>query len=196
MLCHARVLSSRTDLSAHFQQLIARTDLSAYFQQLIARTDLSAHFQQPIAGQLLFHSFNTIQRKREDSRGWSRSLGTTISTTTTTHHHHYSPTLTDEKVGGGKKGGRTSENSVTLTPVLIWKTQTERLTINIMAWLFPLLAWDTPGSSTCGKVPTHLENSKMRRLVKKLNIIVHFIHQFFSFFISFFCIFGFFILRD
>ena len=37
------------------------------------------------------------------------------------HHnhpsHHYPPTLTDEEVGGGK-GGRTSENSVTLTRML------------------------------------------------------------------------------
>ena len=147
----------------------------------ISSTDLSAHFQQPITNQLLFHSFNSIQRKREDRRGWSRSLGSTISTTTTTHHHHYPPTLTDEKVGGGNKGGRTSENSVTLTFILIWKIQTEWLTINITGWLFPLLVWGTPSSSTCGKGPTHLENSKMRRLVKKLNIIMHFFVSFFVF---------------
>ena len=59
----------------------SRTDLSAHFQQPIARTDLPAHFQQSIASQLLFHSFNNIQRKREDRRGWSRSLGATIGTT-------------------------------------------------------------------------------------------------------------------
>ena len=34
---------------------------------------------------------HNIQRKREDRIGWSRSLGTTISTTTTTYHHHYPP---------------------------------------------------------------------------------------------------------
>ena len=117
------------------------------------------------------------------------------------HHNHPPPTtttpqtLTDEKVGGGKKGRRTSENSVTLTLIRIWKTQTERLTINIMGWLFPVLVWDTPSSSTCGKGPTHLENSKMRRLVKKLNIIMHCFGQFFQFSHIFFCIFGFFILK-
>ena len=50
-----------------------------------SRTNLSAHFQQRIASQLLFHSFNNIQRKREDRRGWSRSLGATLGTTTTAH---------------------------------------------------------------------------------------------------------------
>ena len=47
--------------------------------------------------------------------GCRRSLGTTISTTTTTYHHLYPPTLTDQEVGGRKHGGRTSENSVTLS---------------------------------------------------------------------------------
>ena len=42
-----------------------------------------------------------------------------------------------------------------------------------MGWLFPLLVWDMPSSSTCGKGPAHQENRKMR-LVKKLNIIMHF----------------------
>ena len=36
------------------------------FQQPIAKKDLSAHLQQPITSQLIFHSFNNIQRKRED----------------------------------------------------------------------------------------------------------------------------------
>ena len=146
-----------------------------------SRTDLSAHLQQPIASQLLYHSFNNIQREREDRGGWSRSLGATIGTSTNTHHHHYSPNSYRWIGGGGKKGGRTSENSVTLTLIRIWKTQTERLTINIASWLFPLLVWDMPCSSTCGKGPTYLENSKMRRLVKKLNIIMHFFVIFFVF---------------
>ena len=41
-----------------------------------------------------------------------------------------------------------------------------------MGWLFPLLVWNRPSSSSCRKGPAHLENSKIR-LVKKLNIIVH-----------------------
>ena len=32
---------------------------------------------------------------------------------------------------------------------LIWK---KKLTINIMGWLFPLLVWDMPSSSTCGSL--------------------------------------------
>ena len=36
------------------------------------------------------------------------------------YQYHYHPTLTDEEVGKGKKGGRTSENSVTLSLMLIW----------------------------------------------------------------------------
>ena len=43
-----------------------------------------------------------------------------------------------------------------------------------MGWLFPLLVWDTPSSPTCEKGPAHLENSKMRRLAKKMNVIMHF----------------------
>ena len=30
-----------------------------------------------------------------------------------------------------------------------------------MNWLFPLLVWDTPSSSTCGKGPANLENMQM-----------------------------------
>ena len=41
-----------------------------------------------------------------------------LSTTTTTYPTTTLPTLTDEEVGG-RKGGRTSENSVTLTLMLI-----------------------------------------------------------------------------
>ena len=83
----------------------SRTDLSTHFQQPIARTDLPAHFQQSITSQLLFHSFNNIQRKREDRREWSRSLGATIGITTTTHRHHYPPNSYRWK-GGGRKEGR------------------------------------------------------------------------------------------
>ena len=38
----------------------SRTYLSAHFQQPIARTYLSTHFQQPIASQPLFHSLTTF----------------------------------------------------------------------------------------------------------------------------------------
>ena len=85
-----------------------------------SRTDLTSHFQQPIASQPLFHSFTTFWEKRQDRRGWSRSLGATIGTTTTPQ------TLTDEKVGGGKKGGRASENSVTLTLIHTLKKKEEK----------------------------------------------------------------------
>ena len=40
-----------------------------------------------------FHAtfIHNIQRNGEDKIGWSRSLGTTMSTTTTAYHHHYPP---------------------------------------------------------------------------------------------------------
>ena len=47
---------------------------------------------------------------------------------------------------------------------LICKNKKERLTINIMGWLSPPTrlgpAKTRPSSSTCGKGPAHLENSK------------------------------------
>ena len=43
---------------------------------------------------------------------------------------------------------------------LIWKIHKERLEINIVGWLFPLLVWNRPSSSTCEKAPAHLEKSK------------------------------------
>ena len=61
------------------------------------------------------HSFTSFRERGKTGQDGERSLGTTISTTklpTTT-------TLTDEEVGGVKKGGRTSENSVTLSLMLI-----------------------------------------------------------------------------
>ena len=106
----------------------------------------------------------------------------------------FRPTSSNQLLDGCSFWGRTSENSVTLTLIRIWKTQTERLTINIMGWLFLLLVWDTPSSSTCGKGPTHLENNKMRRLVQKLNIIMHFF-CFFVFSYIFFVFLGFSYLR-
>ena len=54
-------------------------------------------------------------------------------------------------------GGRTSESAVTL--ILIWKTETEILTINIMGWHFVQLVWNSPSSSR-EKAPGHLEKSK------------------------------------
>ena len=45
-------------------------------------------------------------------------------------------------------------------PTDLQKNKTERLTINIMGWLFPLLVWNRPSLSSCGKGPAHLENSK------------------------------------
>ena len=44
--------------------------------------------------------------------------------------------------------------------LLIWKIQRERLTINIVIWHSTQLVWNRPRSSTCGKAPAHLENSK------------------------------------
>ena len=113
---------SRSASQEHHQCICHKSPVySSSSSSSSSRTDLMAHFQQLIASQATnpqpatFSLIHNIQRKREDRRGWSRSLGTTISTTETTHHHHYPPTLTDEKMGGGKKGGRTSENSVALT---------------------------------------------------------------------------------
>ena len=41
------------------------------------------------------------------------------------------------------------------------KKKNERLIINIMgAGTYPLLIWNRPSSSSCGKGPAHLENSK------------------------------------
>ena len=41
----------------------------------------------------MIHSFTTSWEKGENSRGWRRSRGTTISTTRTTFHHCYPPPL-------------------------------------------------------------------------------------------------------
>ena len=169
------------------------------FRPISSNQLLGQNFRPIFSNQLLAnHSFIDSTTFRERGKTGEDGVEAQVPlsvppqppTTTTTP-----PTLTDEKVGVGNNGGRTSENSVTLTLICIWKTQTERLTINIMGWLFPLLVWDTPRSSTCGKGPTHLENSKMRRLVKKLNIIMLFFVSFLVFSYLFLVFFGFSSLR-
>ena len=96
-----------------------------------SRTDLSAHFQQPIASQLVFHSFNNIQRKREDRRGWSRSLGATIGTTTTTHHHNYPPPNSYRWKGGGRKEGRKNLRKLSHTHIHTHLENTNRKINNL-----------------------------------------------------------------
>ena len=58
-----------------------------------------------------------------------------------------------------------------------------------MGFLFPLLVWDMPSSSTCGNGPAHLENSKIGRFLKKLYIIMHFFGGFLVFCIFFISIY-------
>ena len=166
-----------------------------------SRTDLLAHFQLLIASQATnpqpttFSFIHNIQRKREDRRGRSRSLCNTISTTTTTHHHHYPPQLLQMKRWEEERREEEPQKTQSHSHMHSKKSKRKKLTIKIMGCLFPLLVWDTPSSSMCGKGPALLENSKMR-LVKKLYITMHFF-RFFSFFIYFFCIFSFlYVLRD
>ena len=102
-----------------------------------------------------------IHSQHAEKEGWQERMELKLRYHNQYHHNHPPPPLLPNsyrwKGGGGKKGERTSENSVTL--MLIWKTETERLTINIVGWHFSQLVWNRPSSSR-GKAPGHLEKSK------------------------------------
>ena len=108
-----------------------------------------------------FHAtfIHNIRERMKTERMEQKSLGTTISTTTTTYHHHQAPQLLQMKRWGRKVGGRTSENSVTLSLMLIQiSTSNFRRhyqphagsvmcmgvwVSSVWVWFFYLLLWDT-----------------------------------------------------
>ena len=93
----------------------SRTDLLAHFQQLIASQATNCQSSnQSLTNYFFIHSQHSEKEGRQERM--EQKLRYYYQ-----YHHNHPPrplppqTLTDEKVGGENKGGRTSENSVTLT---------------------------------------------------------------------------------